>query len=46
MLEAVVSYDLWIWHAYFGGVDSNNNINALNQSGVFNEIFQGQAPQV
>jgi len=34
MLEAVTSHDLWIWHAHFGIVDSNNDINVLNQSDV------------
>lgn len=32
MLEAVASYDLWIWHAYFGHAGSNNGINVLNES--------------
>ncbi|XP_020242659.1 uncharacterized protein LOC109820874 [Asparagus officinalis] len=29
ILEAVASYDLWIWHAYFGLPGSNNDINVL-----------------
>ncbi|XP_022040380.1 uncharacterized protein LOC110942928 [Helianthus annuus] len=41
MLEAVASYDLWIWHAYFGVGSSNNDINVLNQSSVFNQVLQG-----
>ncbi|XP_071733211.1 uncharacterized protein [Rutidosis leptorrhynchoides] len=32
MLEAVASYDLWIWHVFFGMAGSNNDINVLNQS--------------
>ncbi|XP_071713660.1 uncharacterized protein [Rutidosis leptorrhynchoides] len=44
MLEAVASYDLWIWHAYFGPAGSNNNINVLNQSDLFNELLQDTAP--
>ncbi|XP_071741455.1 uncharacterized protein [Rutidosis leptorrhynchoides] len=43
MLEAVASYDLWIWHAYFGPADSNNEINVLNQSDLFNDLFQDTA---
>lgn len=43
MLESVASQDLWIWHAFFGIAGSNNYINVLNQSNVFNEILEGQA---
>jgi len=45
MLEAVASHDLWIWHAFFGVAGSNNDINVLNQSPVFNQILEGNAPQ-
>ncbi|XP_071700022.1 uncharacterized protein [Rutidosis leptorrhynchoides] len=44
MLEAVASYDLWIWHAYFGPTGSNNDINVLNQSDLFNDLLQDNAP--
>ncbi|XP_071709395.1 uncharacterized protein [Rutidosis leptorrhynchoides] len=44
MLEAVASYDLWIWHAYFGPDGSNNDINVLNQFDLFNELLQDTAP--
>ncbi|XP_076922251.1 uncharacterized protein LOC143583968 [Bidens hawaiensis] len=44
MLEAVESYDLWIWHAYFGVAGSNNGVNVINQSSVFNEVLEGMAP--
>lgn len=46
MLEAVASQDLWIWNAFFGVAGSNNNINVLNQSDVFNDVLEGQAPKV
>jgi hypothetical protein len=46
MLEAVASQDLWIWHAFFGVAGSNNDINMLNQSNVFNDILEGQTPTV
>jgi len=46
MLEAVASQDLWIWHAFFGVAGSNNDINVLNQSDVFNDVMQGRAPEV
>nr|XP_043638157.1 uncharacterized protein LOC122609164 [Erigeron canadensis] len=35
ILEAVASYDLWFWHAYFGVAESNNDINDLKQSPLF-----------
>ncbi|XP_045810385.1 putative nuclease HARBI1 [Trifolium pratense] len=46
MLEAVASYDLWIWHAFFGTPGSNNDINVLNTSNVFFDILEGEAPMV
>nr|XP_043616130.1 uncharacterized protein LOC122588051 [Erigeron canadensis] len=44
MLEAVASYDLWIWHAFFRTAGSNNDINILNQSHLFREIVEDTAP--
>ncbi|XP_071726731.1 uncharacterized protein [Rutidosis leptorrhynchoides] len=44
MLEEVASYDLWIWHAYFGPAGSNNDINVLNQSDLFKELLEDRAP--
>jgi hypothetical protein len=35
MLEAVASYDLWIWHSFFGPPGANNDINVLNQSPLY-----------
>ncbi|CAL5195544.1 unnamed protein product [Lathyrus oleraceus] len=46
MLGAVASQNLWIWHAFFGIAGSNNDINVLNQSNVFNDILEGRAPNV
>ena len=46
MLEAVASQDLWIWHAFFGVAGSNNDINVLNQSNVFNDILEGHVATV
>ncbi|KAG2299306.1 hypothetical protein Bca52824_035778 [Brassica carinata] len=46
VLEAVASYDLWIWHAFFGPPDTLNDINVLDRSHVFDDIINGQAPQV
>ncbi|GKB68926.1 putative nuclease HARBI1 [Tanacetum coccineum] len=39
MLEAVASYDLWIWHAFFGVADVNNDLTALNHSPLFDNLL-------
>ncbi|XP_071696316.1 uncharacterized protein [Rutidosis leptorrhynchoides] len=38
------SYDLWICHAFFGMAGSNNDINVLNQSYVFDKLKNGTSP--
>ncbi|KAL0875314.1 hypothetical protein Bca101_025019 [Brassica carinata] len=46
VLEAVASYDLWIWHAFFGLPGTLNDINVIERSPVFDDIINGQAPNV
>jgi hypothetical protein len=46
ILEAVASYDTWMWHAYFGLPGSLNDINVLGSSPLFDEVCLGNAPQV
>lgn len=46
ILEAVASYDLWIWHAFFGLPGSHNDINVLERSNIFAELAEGRAPKV
>ncbi|KAM2140050.1 hypothetical protein ACFX1Q_006502 [Malus domestica] len=46
ILEAVASFDTWIWHAFFRVPGAQNDLNILTQSLVFNDILQGKAPQV
>nr|GEX71197.1 protein ALP1-like isoform X1 [Tanacetum cinerariifolium] len=46
LLEAVASQDLWLWHAFFGVVGSNNDINVLYQSPLFNDLKTGRAPEI
>ncbi|XP_071686817.1 uncharacterized protein [Rutidosis leptorrhynchoides] len=46
MLEAVASYDNWIWHAYFGVAGSNNDINVLNTSDLFNSMLNEEMSDV
>ena len=44
ILEAVVSYDLWFWHAFFGMPGSHNDINVLDSSHLFSDLENGRAP--
>ncbi|XP_058198445.1 uncharacterized protein LOC131313964 [Rhododendron vialii] len=44
ILEVVASYDLWIWHAFFGMPGSHNDLNVLDRSPLFDELVQGRAP--
>jgi hypothetical protein len=46
ILEAVASHDRLIWHAFFGVLGSNNDINVLNQSPLFVQQLRGEGPQV
>ncbi|GKD31233.1 ALP1-like protein, partial [Tanacetum coccineum] len=44
MLEAVASYDLLIWHAFFGIAGANNDITILNNSLLFDDLLDDIAP--
>jgi hypothetical protein len=46
ILETVASYDLWIWHAYFGMPGSCNDINVLQRSNLFDSHLTGDSPLV
>lgn len=46
ILEAVSSYDLWIWHAHFGLPGSLNDINVLDRSDLFDEYTNGSSVDV
>ena len=46
ILETIVSHDLWFWHAFFGMAGSNNDLNVLHASPIFNDILQGKAPDM
>ncbi|XP_020270558.1 uncharacterized protein LOC109845698 [Asparagus officinalis] len=46
ILEAVASYDLWIWHVFLGLPGSLNDINVLDRSPVFDDIESGEDPRV
>src|SRR4051812_2984535 len=46
ILEAVATHDIWIWHSFFGMEGSNNDINVLNSSNVFDKLVEGHTPSV
>ncbi|CAN0841050.1 hypothetical protein LINGRAHAP2_LOCUS3066 [Linum grandiflorum] len=46
VLEDVAAYDTWIWHAFFGTPGSNNDINTLGISPLFDEAARGFLPKV
>jgi hypothetical protein len=46
ILEAVASWNLWIWHAFFGLPGSMNDINVLHRSPLFDNLARGIAPPV
>ena len=43
VLDAVASQDIWILHTFFGPPGTLNDINVLDRSPVFDDIFQGRA---
>ncbi|GJX87989.1 ALP1-like protein [Tanacetum coccineum] len=47
-LKPLRSQDLWIWHPFLGVAcaGSNNDINVLYQSPIFNNLKTGRAPEI
>nr|GEW24614.1 hypothetical protein [Tanacetum cinerariifolium] len=39
MLEAVASYNLWIWHAFLGVTCANNDLTVLNHYPLFDDLL-------
>ncbi|KAI5337133.1 hypothetical protein L3X38_016402 [Prunus dulcis] len=46
ILEAVAGFDTGVWHAFFGVAGSQNDLNVLGQSPVFNDVLRGEAPNI
>ncbi|XP_076893841.1 uncharacterized protein LOC143545959 [Bidens hawaiensis] len=44
ILEAVASFDLWIWHAFFGTPGANNDVAVINVSPIFDRLTDGVSP--
>ena len=40
VLEAIASYDCWIWHVFFGTPGACNDINVLQRSTLMNKILE------
>ncbi|XP_026439318.1 uncharacterized protein LOC113338007 [Papaver somniferum] len=45
ILEANDSYDFWIWHAFFGLPGSQNDIDVLHKSPLFEDLKYGISPR-
>ncbi|XP_071688276.1 uncharacterized protein [Rutidosis leptorrhynchoides] len=45
-LESVASYNNWIWHAFFGVAGSNNDLNVLNASNLFNSMLNEEIEDI
>ncbi|XP_004292547.1 PREDICTED: uncharacterized protein LOC101296636 [Fragaria vesca subsp. vesca] len=46
IIEAIASYDTWIWHAFFGMPGACNDLNVLAKSPLFDELTAGRAPKI
>lgn len=46
VLEAIVNRELWFWYFNFGSPGSLNNINIINASPLFTNLFNNSAPNV
>ncbi|XP_026400539.1 uncharacterized protein LOC113296446 [Papaver somniferum] len=44
VLQAVVSYDRWFWHCYFGETGADNDLNVFAQSRLFDRNNDALAP--
>ncbi|XP_076943373.1 uncharacterized protein LOC143613585 [Bidens hawaiensis] len=44
IIEVVASFDLWIWHAFFGMPGANNVIAMINVSPIFYHLINGVGP--
>ena len=46
ILEAVCYQSLWIWHAFFGLPDGNNDLNVLDRISLVRKLVEGNANSV
>ncbi|XP_076902323.1 uncharacterized protein LOC143557038 [Bidens hawaiensis] len=46
ILEVAASFDLWIWHAFFGTPGAKNDIAVINASPIFDRLTDGVSPDI
>ncbi|XP_076890481.1 uncharacterized protein LOC143541576 [Bidens hawaiensis] len=46
ILKVAASFDLWIWHAFFGMPDANNDVAVINVSPIFYRLTDGVSPDI
>ncbi|KAL9679905.1 hypothetical protein QQ045_017776 [Rhodiola kirilowii] len=46
ILEAVASYDTWIWHSFIGVPGALNDLNVLYKSDIIDPLLAGISPRV
>ncbi|CAL8075610.1 unnamed protein product [Prunus armeniaca] len=46
ILETVAGFDTWVWHSFFEVAGSQNDLNVLGQSPVFNDVLRGEALKI
>ncbi|CAL2230365.1 unnamed protein product [Prunus armeniaca] len=46
ILEAVAGFDTWVWHGFFGVAGSQNDLNVLGQSSIFNDVLRSEGPNI
>ncbi|KAL9681587.1 hypothetical protein QQ045_013372 [Rhodiola kirilowii] len=46
ILEAVASYDIWIWHSFIDVPGAQNDLNVLHQSDIVDPLLARISPQV
>ncbi|CAL2254460.1 unnamed protein product [Prunus armeniaca] len=42
----MIGFDTWVWHVFFGVAGSQNDLNVLGQSPMFNDVLRGEAPKI
>jgi hypothetical protein len=46
VLEAIATYDLWLWHAFIGAAGSNNDITVVDKSPLIPNLLKGVGADV
>jgi hypothetical protein len=46
LAEAVTTKNQWIWHSFFGLPGTNNDLNVLSYSSLFDDVLNIKSPTV